>query len=524
MIVCDDVLHWAETYEGPPFHALLSDPPYHLISDTRNGSLRNPGTGPFGRLHISTKGFMGSTWDGGDTTYRPETWEALARHLLPGAFVMAFASSRGYHRLACAMEDAGLIIHPSIFGWGFGSGWPKATRIDTQVDADAGAQREIIGQGKYASRNPRPSGNTGKTLSDDTSIRPAGAPLTTPVTPLAQTWAGHRYGRQMLKPALEPIIVAQKPYAGRPVDSITQTGAGALWIEGGRVKGPEPHHNYGRTSGETSFCGQSTMPFDTPVSGRWPSNLALLHLPTCERLGVREVRGDPRGECTGTRPGGFGNVGADSGSAEPNARVYGTETVPAYRCADNCPVRAFDLQAGERSSGAFAGFRNGMGYQGGKGNAIDTPYEANTGSASRFFYTADWALEVAEQLAHADPVRYEAKSSRAERDAGLTGRNTHPTLKPLSLCTWLASLLLPPAAYAPRRLLVPFCGTASEMVGGMRAGWESVLGIEQEEAYVRIGRRRLAWWTGYASKETNETEHREPGGSPGVSGGQLTLF
>ena len=44
--------------------------------------------------------------------FRPETWAALARHLLPGAFIMAFASSRGWHRLACAMEDAGLTIRP----------------------------------------------------------------------------------------------------------------------------------------------------------------------------------------------------------------------------------------------------------------------------------------------------------------------------------------------------------------------------------------------------------------------------
>ena len=85
----------------------------------------------------------------------------------------------------------------------------------------------------------------------------------------------------------------------------------------------------------------------------------------------------------------------------------------------------------------------------------------DSGPASRFFHVSDWAMEVAEQLAQADPVRYTAKASRSERDQGLPGRNSHPTIKPLSLCTWLAKLLLPPAAYAPRRLLVPFCGTGS---------------------------------------------------------------
>ena len=45
----------------------------------------------------------------------------------------------------------------------------------------------------------------------------------------------------------------------------------------------------------------------------------------------------------------------------------------------------------------------------------------DSGNASRFFFQADWALEVAEQLAQADPVRYEAKASRAERNSGLEG-------------------------------------------------------------------------------------------------------
>ena len=107
-----DVLEWASKYSGPKFHAILCDPPYHL-------------------------NFMNSKWDGGDIAFRPETWAALVALLHPGAFVFAFVGCRGYHRMACAMEDSGLIIHPAI-GWLFGSGWPKATRIDTQIDKRAG--------------------------------------------------------------------------------------------------------------------------------------------------------------------------------------------------------------------------------------------------------------------------------------------------------------------------------------------------------------------------------------------------
>jgi len=74
------------------------------------------------------------------------------------------------------------------------------------------------------------------------------------------------------------------------------------------------------------------------------------------------------------------------------------------------------------------------------------------------------------------------------------GRNFHPTLKPLKLTRYLATLLLPPAEYAPRRILIPFAGTFSEGIGAMLAGWEEVTGIEMEGEYCQLGRLRAQWW------------------------------
>lgn len=107
-VVNQDVVEWAESYEGEPFHAILCDPPYNY-------------------------NFMGKDWDDAVAMHK-ETWEALAAHLLPGGFLMAFAGARTYHRMAVAIEDAGLIMHPSIFGWAYGSGFPKATQISSQID------------------------------------------------------------------------------------------------------------------------------------------------------------------------------------------------------------------------------------------------------------------------------------------------------------------------------------------------------------------------------------------------------
>lgn len=87
---------------------------------------------------------------------------------------------------------------------------------------------------------------------------------------------------------------------------------------------------------------------------------------------------------------------------------------------------------------------------------------------------------------------------RVQRELGLNQikqrRNTHPTIKPLSLVKELATLLLPPDAYAPRRLLVPFAGTGSEMIGAWQAGWEDVVGIELGEEYAKIAEARIEHW------------------------------
>jgi hypothetical protein len=305
------------------------------------------------------------------------------------------------------------------------SGWPKATKIDTQVDKAAGAEREVIEQGPYAARRPQADHTRQGTIhADDSYVRPAGDPRTAPATPLAALWEQHRYGLQALRPAVEPILIWQKPYQHAAVEDITRTGAGALWIEGCRVAGPAPHHNYGRTSGPESMAGASAVPFNTPSAGRWPSNVSLIHTPACRPAGVTTLPGDPRGACAGQRPGGFGNVGAATGSPEPNAPVYGNEVVQRWACSPDCPVAALEAQAGEHPTGALReGSLSTLGWHPGLNVTRSHGYEASTGLVSRFFPQFGWADDIAERLALADPLHYCAKASQKERGLGLTQQN-----------------------------------------------------------------------------------------------------
>lgn len=483
MIIHADILEWAATYQGEPFHALLTDPPYHLTEITKRFSSPTAAPAQFGTdgaFQRASKGFMGRDWDGGDIAFRPETWAALAQHLYPGAFGMAFASTRGWHRMACAIEDAGLIIHPVIMCWTFLSGFPKATRIDTQIDKAAGAERPVIGAKKHAPKfSAKDFGYREKDNGFNSRERES-FNLTGSATDAARTWEGHRYGLQALKPALEPVIVFQKPYQGRPVDCIARTGAGALNIDGARIgRAADDRWQYGvdgdekQTTGESGIYGTfaTVTPYEPHTAGRWPSNLTLVHHPACTDA----------------------------------------------HCDASCPVRRIGEQSGvttssdrPRNNGDFKSFSKG--YE----KAHTTYGHDDSGTAARMFYNADWMYE---RLEAADPATYHAKASTAEREAGLSDfepttvddgrhtpidnaylrgetkrRNIHPTIKPISLAKYLCQLLLPPPEYGPRRLLIPFAGVASEMIGAELAGWEAVTGIEREADHIPIAQARLDWW------------------------------
>jgi site-specific DNA-methyltransferase (adenine-specific) len=71
---------------------------------------------------------MGQTWDGGDVTFRPETWAKVLRVLKPGGHLVAFSGTRTYHRMAVAIEDAGFEVRDQL-AWVYGSGFPKSHNL-----------------------------------------------------------------------------------------------------------------------------------------------------------------------------------------------------------------------------------------------------------------------------------------------------------------------------------------------------------------------------------------------------------
>ena len=124
-------------------------------------------------------GFMGRKWDASGIAYDKWLWSEVWRVLKPGAHVLAFGGTRTWHRLACAIEDAGFEVRDSIC-WLYASGFPKSLDVSKAIDKAAGAEREVVGVQQGAMAGWSMDGTT-KFVDRD---------ITAPATDLARQWQG----------------------------------------------------------------------------------------------------------------------------------------------------------------------------------------------------------------------------------------------------------------------------------------------------------------------------------------------
>lgn len=134
-VLYGDMLEILPTLEENSFDSCVTDPPYHLQSIVKRFGKKDSAPSQFGTDGVSqrsSKGFMGKEWDGGDIAFRPETWAEVYRVLKPGAFLVAFSGTRTYHRIACAIEDAGFDVRDQL-AWMYGTGFPKGLNVFKKV-------------------------------------------------------------------------------------------------------------------------------------------------------------------------------------------------------------------------------------------------------------------------------------------------------------------------------------------------------------------------------------------------------
>ncbi len=152
-------------------------------------------------------GFMGRAWDRSGIAVDVALWRAALRVVKPGGYLIAFAHARTYHRMVCAIEDAGFEIRDQIM-WLYGSAMPKG---------------------------------------------------------------GVRDGRgTCLKPAHEPIVVARRPLIGTVAANLARYGTGAMNIDACRIASADANPSIARRQGSTAHLSNRPA-CETEAEGRMAS-------------------------------------------------------------------------------------------------------------------------------------------------------------------------------------------------------------------------------------------------------------
>lgn len=354
-------------------------------------------------------------------------WAAEAlRVLKPGGWLLAFGGTRTAHRLVCGIEDAGFEIRDSIT-WLYGSGFPKSLDVSKAIDAAAGVEREVIGEGDRFGRGSMRNRSRVDAGYRPTDLNPDGgaAQITAPVTADAARWDG--WGTA-LKPGSEPIVVVRKPLVGTVAANVLAYGTGALNIDACRVE-----HLNGENPSEARRAGASPG----REIGSWAN----------DRRSPETFAAERPGEAAGRWP---TNVVLDEHTAADLDAQSGTLTSganPTRRSADK--------------------FRDAYGEF--KGQEQCTPARGtDSGGASRFFPT----------------FRYQAKAPTEERP--VVNGVAHPTVKPLDLMRWLVRLVTQPGGL----VLDPFAGSGTTVEAAMLEGFD-VIGIERDAQYLPLIRSRM---------------------------------
>lgn len=337
-----DCVAWLQAYDGPFFDSCVTDPPYHLTSIVKRfgGKDAAPAmVGATGAYARASKGFMGKEWDGGDVAFRPETWRAVYDKLKPGAHLVAFSGTRTYHRMACAIEDAGFEIRDQL-QWIYGSGFPKSHDVSKAVDRVLGANRPSANRPSANRRGDGTIYGLGHSGVIDNSD---------PATPESAFWQG--WGTA-LKPACEPICLARKPLSEKSIAAnVLKHGTGAINVDGCRISTEETikaTRNY--VAGGLEPGGMQKGPGAFAVykqndAGRWPAN--VLHDGSDEVLAGFPFSKSEGGDgyknsvfCGGKATGGHGL--GDEGSA---ARFfYSAKAGPLDRIGSKHPtIKPIDL-------------------------------------------------------------------------------------------------------------------------------------------------------------------------------------
>lgn len=443
-----------------------------MLDEIKENSIDSIVTDPPYELNFMNKG-----WDNSGIAFQKETWEKCLKVLKPGGHLLAFGGSRTFHRIACAIEDAGFEIRDTIM-WIYGSGFPKSMNIGLAIDKKNGIESPVIGQNQDILKKQAKDLKEGhRTIVDSLNN---GAPernngfknVSADIRGAQNEWQG--WGTS-LKPSYEPIIVARKPVEKSIVENVMKYGVGGINIDECRVPANPGEYDIRHYTNEDCFQNlkpkESKFQVKPQPDGRFPANTILTYDETDEE----EV-------CSGFP---ITGQGGNSGGWCYADKDYSSSDI----------------------------FKN----IGDRPNSISN-YD-DRGSAARYFYCAkaskrdrDEGLDdFEEKKMYGDDMQWGYGNANGDnfgdRVANVTRKNTHPTVKPVSLMQYLVRLVTPKGG----TILDPFNGSGSTGKAAMyenkdRNADYKYIGIELTDEYLPIAKARIE----YACNDNSALEITKP--------------
>ena len=446
-VLCGNSIEIMESIEANSIDSIVTDGPYGL-------------------------GFMGKIWDKFTSKEYQDfsfEWGSKAIEVLkPGGYCASFSAPKKYHRMACGLEDAGFKIK-EMLNWEYGSGFPKSLDISLAINKYLGGAIKrggmIIAPDGQSYDKRKKIGNplTDHCYSGDI-IEEEDLYEKIPTNPEALKWLEWGTG---LKPAHEPIVLAQKPYEGTYAENILKWGVGGLNIGAcrigyipdkevdSRIYNQDKNITRGHHENATLKYAPdgNEFPMFKTQKGRWPTNLIL-----------DEVSARLLDEQSSINSG---------GKPKHNSEIH------RKGFSGNGPFNSLSCGFDVNKCKSFANF-------------------GDKGGASRFFYCAKayrkernmgceglYWKKIDDDFKKITKRKYDLLPSE-ERAKG----NPISTLKPINLMRYLVRLVTPLKGF----VLDPFAGSGTTGIACIIENFNCIL-IEKRKQFAEIIiPKRLKWW------------------------------
>jgi DNA modification methylase len=465
MITTSDSLQFLTTKQEHEFNILYADPPYALGSSVI--------VRPDGKVDYHKASDFMSKWEMPTGDYWDKWFKEAHRVLKNGGWLIMFGIDRQlllfkYYALLAGFEE-----QQSLY-WYFISNFPKATDLSKMIEKNAGVEvKEGVGF-RTAGHDGRPIMGDPTPIGDERDKMRHIAQ-----TELGKKYDGYKYSISPLKQTNETIMIFKKPSKTGSVlhDTLafengdTTINVSALNIDGNRV---------GVGTGET------------------------------KKVKYPNIKGNNYNQ--GNQE--YENRDDVEYTVQDNGRY------PAQTFINDETAKILDEQSGiEKSTGGIRNNKNEIANTYNDWNPNVSLGHDGLRSASKILHKCNYEQDDL-TLYH-----YEPKVSGSERNAGLGGfdpklsaasefrpnhlektlngengnpygrwkplQNNHPTLKPIELNYRILKLFKLPT---DQKICYPFAGSGSEIIGGIKAGFENWVGCEINAEYVAIANARINYW------------------------------